>query len=205
MRNKSDNCLDNKGCSMGCHGGFALDDATRRGWYNPEQILQTIGLCQGMTFADVGCGDGFFTILAAKAVGEKGKVYAVDTDESAIEKLKNKAKEENLKNITANIGKAEETVLCKGCADFVFYSMVLHDFYNPEKVLQNAHEMLKPDGLLVDLDWKKTEMPFGPPVSIKFSQEYASSLIQTQGFTAVNVISVGLYHYVVAAKPKRGF
>jgi hypothetical protein len=48
-------------------------------------------------------------------------------------------------------------------------------------------------------------MPFGPPVSIKFSQEYASSLIQTQGFTAVNVISVGLYHYVVAAKPKRGF
>ena len=191
---------------MGCHGGFALDEATRRGWYNPEQILQTIGLRQGMVFVDVGCGDGFFTILAAKAVGEKGKVYAVDTDDSAIEKLKSTAKTQNLKNITAKVDKAEETSLCNGCADFVFYSMVLHDFYDPEKVLQNAREMVKPDGLLVDLDWKKTEMPFGPPVSIRFSEEYASSLIQTQGFTVANVISVGPYHYVVTAKPsKRGF
>jgi ubiquinone/menaquinone biosynthesis C-methylase UbiE len=190
---------------MGCHGGFSLDNATRREWYNPEQILQTIGLRQGMVFVDVGCGEGFFTILAAKAVGEKGKVYAVDTDKSAIERLKSKSKAENLKNITVIVGKAEETVFCKGCADFVFYSMVLHDFYDPEKVLQNAREMLKADGLLVDLDWKKSEMPFGPPVSIKFSEKYASSLIQTQGFTDANATSVGPYHYVVTAKPKGGF
>ena len=191
---------------MGCHGGFALDEATRREWYNPDEILQTIGLGLGMVFADVGCGDGFFSILAAKKIGDKGKVYSVDTDDSAIERLKSKAKAENLKNISTVVGKAEETVFCRECADFVFYSLVLHDFYDPDKVLQNAREMLKPDGLLVDLDWKKTEMPFGPPVSIKFSEEYASRLIQSQGFTVANVRDVGLYHYVVTARPsKQGF
>lgn len=87
---------------MGCHGGFSLDEATRRSGYNPEAILQD--LHAGMVFMDIGCGDGFFTILAAKKVGSNGKVYAVDTDASAIERLKQKAKAEGLKNITAKGG-----------------------------------------------------------------------------------------------------
>ena len=139
---------------MGCHGGFSLDEATRRSWYNPEAILQD--LHAGMVFVDVGCGDGFFSILAAKKVGANGKVYAVDIDASAIEKLKQKAKAEGLKNITAKVGRAEDTVFCKKCADFVFYSMDLHDFADPAKVLQNAKQMIKPTGQLIDLDWKKT-------------------------------------------------
>jgi hypothetical protein len=49
---------------MACHGGFSLDDATRRSWYNPEVILQD--LQADRVFVDVGCGEGFFSILAAK-------------------------------------------------------------------------------------------------------------------------------------------
>jgi len=152
---------------MGCHGGFSLDEATRLSWYNPEAILQD--LRSGMVFMDIGCGDGFFTILAAKKVGKNGKVYAVDIDASAIEKLKQKAKAEGLSNITVKVSKAEEVVFCRGCADYVFFSMDLHDFSDPAKVLQNAKEMMKTGGRLIDLDWKKQEMPFGPPVSIRFS------------------------------------
>ena len=92
---------------MGCHGGFYLDEATRRTWYNPDDILKDLQL--GMMFADIGCGDGFFSIFAAKKVGEKGKVYAVDVDASAIQRLKDKAKVEGLKNIVATVGAAEET------------------------------------------------------------------------------------------------
>jgi len=184
---------------MSCHGGFALDEATRRSWYNPEAILQD--LRSGMIFADIGCGDGFFSILAAKKVGEKGKVYAVDMDASAIERLKHKAKAESLKNITAKVGAAEETVFCSKCADFVFYSMVLHDFSDPTEVLQNAKQMLKSNGQLVDLDWKKQEMPFGPPVKIRFSEEQASSLIQNAGFQVGGVKDAGNYHYILTAKP----
>lgn len=184
---------------MVCHGGFALDEATRRSWYTPEAILQDLHL--GMTFIDIGCGEGFFSILAAKKVGGKGKVYAVDSDASAIEKLNCKAKTEGLKNIIAKVGAAEETVFCSKCADFVFFSIVLHDFADPVKVLQNAKQMTKPTGRLVDLDWKKQAMPFGPPVKIRFSEEHASSLIEKAGFQIEGVKDVGSYHYVVTAKP----
>ncbi len=184
---------------MGCHGGFSLDEATRRSWYNPDAILKDLEA--GMVFVDVGCGDGFFSILAAKKVGDSGKVYAVDIDASAIEKVKQKAKAEGLNNINARAGKAEDTVFCKSCADFIFYSMDLHDFNDPAKVLQNARQMIKPNGQLIDLDWKKIEMPFGPPVSIRFSEEKASGLIESAGFTVTDVRDAGRYHYLITAKP----
>jgi ubiquinone/menaquinone biosynthesis C-methylase UbiE len=187
--------------NMGCHGDFALDESTRRKWYNSEQILQRLGLGSGMVFADIGCGDGFFSILAAKIVGENGKVYAMDTDSSAIQRLKNKAEAENLNNITALVGKAEDIIPCKGCADFVFYGMVLHDFYDPQKVLRNAREIIKPDGMLVDLDWKKSDMSFGPPASIRFSEEHASGLVQAAKFAVNRVVNAGAYHYLLTAKP----
>jgi ubiquinone/menaquinone biosynthesis C-methylase UbiE len=184
---------------MGCHGGFSLDEATRRSWYNPDTILKDLGA--GMVFMDIGCGDGFFTVLAAKKVGETGKVYAVDVDASAVEKLKQKAQAAGLKNVTAKVGAAEDTVFCKKCADFVFYSMDLHDFNDPEKVLKNAKEMVKPTGRLIDLDWKKIEMPFGPPVAIRFSEEKIAGLMKSAGFTVAEVKDAGPYHYLVTAKP----
>ncbi len=184
---------------MSCHGNFSLDEKTRRSWYNPDVILQD--LRPGMVFADIGCGEGFFTILAAKKVGDKGKVYAVDVDVSAIQRLKKKAEAEGLKNIAAQAGMAEETIFCNECVDFVFYSMVLHDFEVPARVLENAKKMLKADGKLVDLDWKKQEMPFGPPFKIRFSEQHASNLIKKAGFQIDNVKNVGNYHYTVTAKP----
>ena len=87
-----------------------------------------------MVFMDIGCGYGFFTIPAARIVGEKGKVYAVDVSALAIDSLKREAAEEGLKNIVATAGAAEETVFCDACADIVFYSIVLHDFRDATKV-----------------------------------------------------------------------
>jgi ubiquinone/menaquinone biosynthesis C-methylase UbiE len=154
-----------------------------------------------MVFMDIGCGDGFFTIPAAQLVGEKGMVYAVDIDVAAVEKLKDKAAEKGLKNITAKVGAAEETVFCTECADIVFYSRVLHDFRDPAKVLRNAKRMLKPAGRLVDLDWKKKPTLFGPPVRIRFSEEQAASLIKTAGFTIESIRDAGRNFYIVTAKP----
>ena len=106
-----------------------------------------------------------------------------------------------MKNINAEVGAAEETVFCSECADIVFYSIVLHDFRDPAKVLQNAKQMIKPTGTLVDLDWKKKRMPVGPPMKIKFSEEQASKLIKQAGFTIQSVKDAGRNFYIVTAKP----
>ena len=185
---------------MSSHRYFG-EETLRRNWRKPETTLKTMGIRSGMVFMDIGCGDGFFTIPAAQLVGEKGVVYAVDVDSAAVEKLKDKAAEKGLANITAKVGAAEETVLCTECADIVFYSRVLHDFKDPTKVLRNAKRMLKPAGTLVNLDWKKKPTMFGPPVHIRFSEEQAANFIKTAGFTIESVKSAGRNFYVVTAKP----
>jgi ubiquinone/menaquinone biosynthesis C-methylase UbiE len=188
--------------------GFCLNhyrrfenEEERRNWQNPDAILVSIGLKPGLTFLDIGCGDGFFAIPAARIVGEKGVVYGLDSDEDAIDRLGKRARAEGLLNLNLKVGEAEETVLCKGCADIVFFGIVLHDFDSAPKVLSNARKMLKPDGRLVDLDWKKEPMNRGPPLRIRFSEEEAADLIEKAGLKIETVNTSEPYHYVIIARP----
>lgn len=176
------------------------DEAERRNWQNPEAILTEAGLEPGMTFIDIGCGDGFFALPAARMAGSSGRVYGLDADGESINELKEKASKEGLKNIKAQAGAAEDTMLCGNCADIVFFGICLHDFYDPAKVLKNAGHMLKKGGRLVDVDWKKEPMALGPPLEKRFDEAKASKLIAEAGFQVESVKSVGPYHYMVIAK-----
>jgi len=177
-----------------------FDDPERRKWQDPEAILAGIGLKAGMTFADIGCGGGFFALPAARITGKKGKIYGVDANSAAIVALKEQAEKEGLDNLYLTAGKAEDTIVCEQCADFVFFGIALHDFQDPPKVLLNAKRMLKSGGALIDLDWKKEGVPFGPPAHIKFSEAQASKLIGKAGFTIMSTENSGLYHYLIKAQ-----
>jgi ubiquinone/menaquinone biosynthesis C-methylase UbiE len=182
-------------------GFHMMSNEQRRQWQNPEAILKEIGLQPGMTFADIGCGQGFFSIPAAKTVGNSGKVYCVDINPASIEKLREVVTVAGLTNIILKTGKAEEVILCEACADIVFMGIVLHDFSDPLKVLANARVILKPTGRLVNLDWKKEPMEFGPPLHIRFNEEKAKQLIETSGFKIQTTTQSGLYHYIITAIP----
>ncbi|OGO20845.1 MAG: hypothetical protein A2Z15_01370 [Chloroflexi bacterium RBG_16_50_11] len=183
------------------HGGsLSFNDPERRKWQDPEAILSGIGLKAGLTFADIGCGGGFFALPAARIVGNKGKIYGLDANPASIAALKEQAEREGLKNLYLTSGRAEDTIICERCADIVFFGMALHDFQDPSKVLQNARNIIKPAGRLVNLDWKK-EAALGPPMHIRFDENKASHLIKNAGFTIESVKDSGLYHYLIIAKP----
>ncbi len=177
------------------------DDPERRKWQNPEAILLDIGLTSGFTIIDIGCGGGFFALPAARIVGEKGKVYGIDTNAVSIADMQEQASRDGLHNLYLTVGRAEETIVCKQCADIVFVGIALHDFQDPSRVLENAMTMVKPTGRLVNLDWKKEPMEPGPPLAIRFSEETAASLIEGAGFTVETIKDSGPYHYLVVARP----
>lgn len=181
------------------------DDLERREWQNPEATLGALGLGPGQVVADVGAGDGFFAIPAARMVGPRGVVYAVDSSVGRLTRLHEKAEDEGLENIRIRAGPAEEFVVCEGCADLVFFGICLHDFADQGAALRNAMTALKPGGLLANLDWKKEETVrhgdlLGPPVEIRFSEEEAVALIGEAGFAIESVEPSGEYFYLVRAR-----
>ena len=184
---------------MNYFGGILRDEQERRKWQNPESILAEMGLRTGMTFIDIGCGQGFFTIPAANIVGDTGKVYALDVNQTNIDRLREKVFAAGLTNVILKTGKAEDLIICDACADIIFFGIVLHDFENPLKVLENAHGMLKQTGKLVNLDWKKEPMDIGPPLHIRFDEEKAKQLIESSGFKVQVTKKSGLYHYIIIA------
>ncbi len=179
---------------------FRHDNEERRKWQKPEAILAEAGLGSGSTFVDIGCGGGFFSIPAARIVGSHGRVYGLDSDVEAVAMLKEAAEKEGLSNLAVKNGDAEGTVLCDGCADIVFLGVVLHEFNDSAKVLKNAKRMLKPDGRLVALEWKKEQMPMGPPLEHRLSEEDLAGLLKRAGFAVEAIKEARPYHYLVKAR-----
>jgi ubiquinone/menaquinone biosynthesis C-methylase UbiE len=181
---------------------FKADNAERREWQNPESILAGINLKPGLIFIDVGCGGGFFSLPATKIVGKSGKVYGIDINSDYINELKEIAINENISNIELIIGKAEEIIVCNGCADIVFIGMALHDFEDASRVIGNAYSMLRPGGRLFNLDWKKEEMEKGPSFQKRFSQNYVVELLKKANFIIEMIKPSGCYHYLVGGVKK---
>jgi ubiquinone/menaquinone biosynthesis C-methylase UbiE len=178
---------------------FMVDDPERRRWQDPEEVLGLIGLREGMVFVDIGCGEGYFAIPAARRVGPQGKVYAADINAESVERLRDRAGRDGLGNIEARAGEAENTVFCDGCADIVFFGIDLHDFRDPVTVLRNAARMIGPEGRVADLDWKDEPMDIGPPLKIRLSREKAASLIESAGLRVRSIQDAGQYHYLIIA------
>jgi ubiquinone/menaquinone biosynthesis C-methylase UbiE len=186
------------------HGYKRWPESDRRKTQDPEAILTKAGLRPGMTFADIGCGQGYFAIPAARLVGAKGKVYGIDLDGEAIDVLKKNASAGGLDNIRAEVGDAERKTICRACADVAFFGICLHDFENVEAALRNARRTLKPGGTLADLDWKMIRDPAGgPPCGARLGEKKASKLIEEAGFTVKSVEDIeGRYYMIIAEAPR---
>lgn len=140
---------------------------------NAELVFKTLNLKQGDFLIDIGCGAGDYAIKAAKIVGNKGIVYALDQWEEIALSLDKKASEQGLKNIktlTSNI--INKLPLSDNIADVCLFVTVLHgvdlDIYG-ENLFNEIHRILKPSGRLVIVEVKKEETPFGPPMEIRLS------------------------------------
>jgi ubiquinone/menaquinone biosynthesis C-methylase UbiE len=115
---------------------------------NPYGRLTEAGVKRGQRVLEVGCGPGFFTIPAAKIVGEAGCVYAVDINPTAVKHVNRKIMREGLTNVEVKLADAAETGLPKESVDVAFLFSVIHSLRNLNKVLSEMHRVLKTDGIL---------------------------------------------------------
>jgi len=168
------------------------------GFLAPEMVIGQFGLAPGMRVADFGSGGGYFTILMSQIVGDGGFVTAIDVVEADLEVVRAKAGSAGIKNLNtvrANLEVMGSSGITDGSQDFVLMANIL--FQNDEKagIIQEAKRILKPEGKLVVIDWKKKGQGFGPPDQYRVSKETAQSLAQQEGFVFEREINAGSFHF----------
>lgn len=117
-----------------------------------RRVIETLHLRSGDTAADVGCGDGFYTIPLARFLGPSGKVFAVDTSESQLVRLKQHLGEEGLKNVEAIKGAEDDPKLPTDALDGALIANAYHEMTAHEAMLRHVLAALKKGGLLVVME-----------------------------------------------------
>ncbi|TRZ77461.1 class I SAM-dependent methyltransferase [bacterium] len=167
----------------------------------PMKILKDAGAVEGMKIADLGCGAGYFTIVAAKIVGDKGKVYAVDCMESALESVETKVKIEGLEDIVETLRGDLEVYGGSKIPDnqtsIVILKTVLFQSQKHKEILSEAYRVLAKGGRLVFIEWEPTGMPMGPNEGNRVDKEYVLKLAQEIGFQQIGEVETDRYHYGV--------
>lgn len=174
------------------------------GFINPEKILLQVGLKEGITLADFGCGHGYFTVPAGKIIGKEGKVYAVDILGESLEAVDSRARLEGIVNILTKRGNLEilgGSGIKDGIVDVVLLHNVLFQSQKKLDILKEAGRILKTGGTLVLIDWLPVleatgeSAAFGPQGGWRISVQDAKDLAKEEGFIFDRSMDAGEYHY----------
>jgi len=120
----------------------------------PDKILETLALRLGQNVADIGAGGGYFSLKFAEAVGEGGRVFAVDTNPKFLEFVRDSAKEKGLDNVKTVLVTEDSLTLPERSLDLVFMRNVTHHIPNRVEYFRKLKAALKLEGRIAIIEYR---------------------------------------------------
>ena len=127
-------------------------DRDRESWQPPDQIMDSVGVREGMRIGEAGAGDGYFTFPLAERVGDRGVVYANEISTADLETIRDRARREGVDNIVTVLGEIEDPLFPERDLDMVIMVYVLHHLDLPVDFLKNLEQYLKPGAQVVIIE-----------------------------------------------------
>ncbi|MEO7277142.1 MAG: methyltransferase domain-containing protein [Sphingomicrobium sp.] len=146
---------------------FSTEDARDR-LGEADEVMALAGMKPGMSVADVGAGEGYYTVRLARAVGPRGRVLGEDILPDVHDQLSDRVQRERLDNVSVKLGTPDNPSLPQASFDRVFLVHMYHEVTSPYAFLWHLREGLKADGLVVVVDADRPVAHHGiPPVQLK--------------------------------------
>lgn len=152
------------------HWVKVFEDESRREWQKPREVLDSLGIFEGDTVADLGAGTGYFTGMLTSYVGATGKVYAVDLEQALLDYIKTRG-DGRQEVITPVLAAPDDPKLPAGGVDLILVVNTWHHIENRSKYLRKLAAALSPEGRVALIDYRAGELPVGPPPEEKLSRE----------------------------------
>lgn len=176
-----------------------FDDPERDAWQQPDKVVAAMAIKPGMIVADVGAGTGYFEARLSKAVGDNGKVIAVDIEPDMVRYMNERRVRERSPNVEARLGKADDPDLHG--VDRILIVDTWHHIDNREGYAKKLAAALNPGGMVFVVDFK-LESEKGPPKEHRLAPEKVIGELAAAGFDG-RVLDIGLPdQYVVSAAVK---
>tara|TARA_B100000809_G_scaffold262133_1_gene312426 strand:+ start:2816 stop:3523 length:708 start_codon:yes stop_codon:yes gene_type:complete len=148
-------------------------------------MLANLGIKPGMTVCDMGCGNGFHTLKMAKMTGPTGAVLAVDVQPEMLKLLRERSEKEGIENITPILGSFHQPRLPPNSVDLILLVDVYHEFSHPVTMLKGMRDSLRPEGVIVLVEFRAEDPKVPIKLLHKMSKEQILKELPANGFKLV--------------------
>jgi ubiquinone/menaquinone biosynthesis C-methylase UbiE len=205
---------DARGHDHGIAGGFGahgnprdlqlmlgrLEDPARARWQRPARLLGALGLRPGQTVAEIGAGSGYLVRRLARAVGPRGRVYAVDAEPRMLPVLLERLRRARIGNVTPVLGRDDDPLLPDRTCDLVLVVNTYHHFPGGPRFLRRLARLLRAGGRLVNVDFHRRETPVGPPLARRIARDAFLRDARRAGMRLVGEVTFLPYQYCLVLR-----
>lgn len=149
---------------------------------------------------DIGAGTGFFSVQLAKYF-PPAKVFACDISHEMIAWMNENICSDH-DQISTHLMTENHIPFDDSVADLLVMINLHHELDDPDMMLKECHRVLKPGGHILIADWKKDEMPMGPPTEIRCKTEDVEIQLRNAGFENITVNMMLEKHFVIIGEEK---
>jgi SAM-dependent methyltransferase len=178
-----------------------LESPSRDAWQKPDDVVRALGLAAGQTACDVGAGPGYFTLRIARAVGPRGRVFAVDVEPAILGALRDRLAKASLRNVVPVLALEDDPLLPDQACDLVLIVDTYHHFPDGPAYLRRLKRALRPGGRVVNIDYEKRETPVGPPLDHRLSRDEFLAEARSAGFQPIAEPRLLPHQYFIVLKP----
>lgn len=139
------------------------DEESRDRVNEAEDVMDRAGIKPGMTVADIGAGEGYYTVRLARRVGAGGRVLAQDILPEVRDSLAMRVSRENLENVSVKLGAVDDPMLPERSFDRVFMVHMYHEIAEPYAFLWKLYPALKSSGEVIVVDADRPTDQHGTP------------------------------------------
>jgi ubiquinone/menaquinone biosynthesis C-methylase UbiE len=131
-----------------------------------ERVMNRLSVFPGTRVADIGAGDGYYTVRLARRLGPGATVYAEDVTREYLDRLAARLRREGITGVTLVHGKQSDPGLPSQSVDLAILAHVYHEIAQPYEFLYRLHAALAPNGRIAIIDNDKPTQQHGTPPSL---------------------------------------
>ena len=175
-----------------------LDGPARVAAMKIDEVVAALKLQPGQTVADIGAGSGLLVVPLARAVGDRGRVYAVEIDAGFFPEIEKRAKAAGVANVHPVLGKFTDPALPVKTVDVALFHDVLHHVEGRAAYLKAVTGYLAPAGRVVIIDYEGGQGPHAKQPELQAPREQLSAWMKDAGLVQVEDIKLFPDKYFLA-------